>query len=126
MIIRPGYCTACLLAETDAAAFNGLLRAGRLPPGTLRRYDLSKHQAYRHRRHLDRLGWLVYYRPDEWQRRRGAAARLSRWRWPSGFCPNPAGRPRGAKDKRPRRRPDGIVAAIRADRRNGRRGEYPR
>ncbi|HUK31502.1 MAG TPA: hypothetical protein VLV89_10335 [Candidatus Acidoferrum sp.] len=95
-----------------------LMRAGRLPRGTCRRFGIAKHQAHYHRKHLGRgMRFAVYYRESEWARRRQAGERIGPWRWKPGFCPNPAGRPRGAKDKRRRARAgSGVVEAIRARR----------
>ncbi len=116
MIIRRGYCTCCFLAASDAEELDRLMRAGRLPWGTLRKFGVSKDQAWYHRRHLGRQVKLVYYVPSEWERRKESARELKRWRWKPGVSGNIRGRPKGARDRKPRRKPNGIAAAIRSER----------
>lgn len=116
MIIRRGYCTCCWLAESDRRELEGLMAKGRLPCGTLRRFGVAKWQSLYHRQHLGRTIRLHYYAGEEWQRRKESARAIRRWQWKPGQSGNPAGRPKGAKDRKPRRRPQGIAAAIQAER----------
>jgi hypothetical protein len=88
---------------------------GPLPWGTLRSFRLNKFQAEYHRSHLGRQTRLVYFHAD-WQRRKDSMIPLRRYWWKPGQSGNPKGRPKGAKDKRPRRKPNGIFEAIRQER----------
>jgi hypothetical protein len=101
--LKPGYCEICWRPER--AEIEALMRAGRLPYGSLARFGLSRRQAEYHRKHLGRRERLVYFRPEEWLRRKRSVEHILMWerRWKPGQSGNPAGRPK-ARDKRPRSR----------------------
>ncbi len=113
---QPGICKVCQLAPCEREWFESLY-AGRkrLPNGILRRAGVNRRGWYRHRHGLCR-GRVPYWQPGEWQRRKQSAKMIRRWQWRPGVSGNIRGRPKGAKDKRPRRKPNGIFAAIRAER----------
>ncbi len=97
-----------------------MMRAGRLPWGSLRAFGVTKWQARHHRGHLGRPA-LVYFVGPEYQRRRAEGQRLARWRWRPGQ--SGGGSRKGFPDKRPRRPPSGIKAA-RDDERAERRAQW--
>ena len=117
-----GCCAVCWLVPSDRAWLERLTAEhGRLPKHVLRKLGITKWCWWRHK-HGRCRGQLPYFTQPEWDRRRfNCVERLRPWRWRPGFCPNPAGRPRGAKGKRPRAKAgSGVVEAIRT--RRGERG----
>jgi hypothetical protein len=112
IMFHPGICRACQLPPTDLNYLKALrARQRKLPHGWLARVSLNRWAWYRHCSGRCK-GRVPYWTPEEYQRRRQSIKRLRRYWWRPGQSGNWAGRPRGAKDRRPRRKPQGIAAAI--------------
>lgn len=61
-----------------------MMRAGRMPWGSLRAFGLVWWHTRYHRRHLDRPSRFVYSSGAEGERRRVEGQRLAPWRWKPG------------------------------------------
>lgn len=115
--MRPGYCTACWLPESVREELDSLMRAGNLPPGSLRRFGLTARQSELHRRHLGRPLRAPYFAPEEWERRKRAAQHpaMVAHRWKPGQ--SGGGNRKGYPDKKPRAPSGtGVWAALQAER----------
>lgn len=113
---KPGYCGVCMLCESDRLELERLMARGRLPKGMLRKFGLSRWQAYKHRRHGPGHLSRPYYEREEWLRRRAQGQRLMPWWWKPGQSGNIRGRPVGIRETKPRMRPCGHAEAIRRER----------
>ncbi|HLI35224.1 MAG TPA: hypothetical protein VKW70_09290 [Terriglobia bacterium] len=111
---QPGVCKACQLPASDLAELTEWrVRHRKLAKGMLRAVGLRKQTWYRHF-HRQCKGRFPYWKPEEWQRRREQGRRIAALGWKPGQ--SGGGNRKGHPDKRPRRKPSGIKAAIIAER----------
>jgi|SRR5579875_291137 len=107
---RYGACAVAWLDEESRRILDAHLAAGRLPWGFLRAFGLSKYAVRYHRRHS------CCRFPHHSEKQREWSARFIQFqnRWKPGQ--SGGGNRKGHPDKRPRRKPSGIKAAIIAER----------
>lgn len=109
-----GVCRVCQLAPSDLSELTEWReRHLKLKKGMLRAAGLDRWRWYYHFRGKC-AGRFPYWRGEEWERRKREGERHARFQWRPGQ--SGGGNRKGHPDKRPRRKPDGIKAAIIAER----------